>query len=145
MNPSFQETVLELCKKDPRYNPDAYFFLVEALDVTVKEIRKNQPEHGRHVSGKELLNGIKEFALDEFGPLAFTVFAEWGIHATQDFGEIVFNLVEAGRLGKTESDSRDDFKDAFTFQDAFVQPFEPQPMERTAPPRAGTSRRRKRS
>lgn len=142
MNPSFQETVLEICKKDARYNPDAYFFLVEALDVTVKDIRKNQPDHGRHVTGKELLNGIKEYALDEFGPMTFTVFSEWGLHTTQDFGEIVFNLVEAGRLGKTESDSRTDFTDAFDFEEAFLRPFEPQAPE--TPPRHA-SRRRKRA
>ncbi|MDR2849210.1 MAG: hypothetical protein LBW77_01510 [Verrucomicrobiota bacterium] len=129
---SFQEAVLEIVKKDARYDPDAYFFLVEALDATVKDIRKNQPDHDRHVTGKELLAGIKEYALDEFGPMTFTVFAEWGIHATEDFGELVFNLVEAERLGKTDSDSRADFKDAFSFAEAFVRPFEPQlPKTRT--------------
>ena len=144
MNPSYQETVFEICKKDPRYHPDAYFFLVEALDVTVKDIRKNQPDHGRHVTGKELLDGIKEYALEEFGPLAFTVFAEWGIHNTLDFGEIVFNLVESGRLGKTESDSREDFKNGYAFEEAFLRPFEPQQQKppATQPPRS--SRRRKR-
>ena len=142
MNPSFQEAVFEICKKDARYNPDAYFFLVEALDVTVKDIRKNQPDHGRHVTGKELLNGIKEYALDEFGPMTYTVFSEWGFHSTQDFGEIVFNLVEAGRLGKTESDSRADFKDGYDFEEAFLRPFDPQGQER--PPTAA-SRRRKRT
>lgn len=146
MNPSFQESVFELCKKDPRYNPDAYFFLVEALDATVKDIRKNQPDHGRHVSGKELLDGIKEYALDEFGPMAFTVFSEWGVHTTEDFGEIVFNLVESGRLGKTESDSREDFKNVFDFDDAFLKPFEPQPGPETPPPAAlRKARRRKRN
>ena len=145
MNPSYQETVFEICKKDPRYHPDAYFFLVEALDVTVKDIRKNQPDHGRHVTGKELLEGIKEYALDEFGPLTFTVFAEWGIHATLDFGEIVFNLVEAGRLGKTENDSREDFKDGYSFEVAFLHPFEPQQPDEPAAPPARSSRRRKRA
>ncbi len=144
MNPSFQETVFEICKKDPRYNPDAYFFLVEALDVTVKDIRKKQPDHGRHVSGKELLEGSKEVALDEFGPMSFTVLAEWGIHSTQDFGEIVFNLVEAGRLGKTESDSREDFKDGYLFAEAFLQPFEPQLPDPSPEERPRNSRRRKR-
>jgi uncharacterized repeat protein (TIGR04138 family) len=143
MSPSFQDTVAEICKKDPRYQQDAYFFLVEALDVTVKKIRKDQPDHGRHVSGRELLEGIKEYALDEFGPLTHTVFAEWGLHCTQDFGEIVFNLVEAGRLGKTESDSREDFKNAYDFDEAFLMPFEPQAKEPPPPPR--TARRRKRA
>ncbi len=144
MNPSFQETVFELCKKDSRYHPDAYFFLVEALDVTVKDIRKNQPDHGRHVTGKELLNGIKEYALDEFGPMTFTVFAEWGIHKTGDFGEIVFNLVEAGRLGKTDNDSRDDFKDIFDFDEAFLKPFVPQSAEVSPSAEPHAARRRKR-
>ncbi len=144
MNPSYQETVFEICKKDPRYHADAYFFLVEALDVTVKDIRKNQPDHGRHVTGKELLDGIKEYALDEFGPLTFTVFDEWGIHTTLDFGEIVFNLVEAGRLGKTENDSREDFKNGYTFEEAFLRPFEPHQREPPAAPPTRSSRRRKR-
>ncbi|MDD4101511.1 MAG: hypothetical protein PHU80_02620 [Kiritimatiellae bacterium] len=132
---------MDLCKKDPRYNPDAYFFVVEALDSTVKEIRKKQPEHERHVTGKELLEGIRVFALDEFGPLAFTVFAEWGIHSTLDFGEIVFNLVECGRLGKTEKDSREDFKEVFDFEETFVKPFEPQEEKPAA--KASAARRRK--
>ena len=145
MNPSFQETVYEICKKDARYQPDAYFFLVEALDVTVKDIRKNQPEHGRHVSGKELLDGIKVYALDEFGPLTHTVLTEWGVRTTLDFGEIVFNLVEAGRLGKTESDSREDFKGGYDFEEAFLQPFEPQQPPPPAAPPARATRRRKRA
>jgi len=145
MNPSFQETVYEICKKDARYQPDAYFFLVEALDVTVKDIRKNQPDHSRHVSGKELLDGIKVYALDEFGPLTHTVFAEWGVHTTLDFGEIVFNLVEAGRLGKTESDSREDFKNGYDFDEAFLRPFEPQQKEPPATLPSRASRRRKRT
>jgi len=145
MNPSFQETVSEICKKDPRYQPDAYFFLVEALDSTVKDIRKNQPDHGRHVSGKELLEGIKAYAIDEFGPLAHTVFSEWGVHATQDFGEIVFSLVAAGRLGKTEKDSLEDFKNAYDFDEAFRLPFEPQRAETLREAPARTSRRHKRT
>ena len=145
MNPSYQATVFEICKKDPRYHSDAYFFLVEALDVTVKDIRKNQPDHGRHVTGKELLDGIKECALDEFGPLTFTVFAEWGIHTTLDFGEIVFNLVEAGRLGKTENDSLEDFKNGYSFEEAFLRPFEPhqQPSPTSAPAPRSTRRRKR--
>lgn len=125
MNASFQETVLELCEKDRRYHPDAYSFMVEALDATVKDIRKRQPEHERHVTGKELLEGIRDFALDEFGPMAFTLFDEWGIHATRDFGEIVFNLVECGRLGKTDKDSIDDFDGIYDFEETFLKPFEP--------------------
>ncbi len=145
MNPSFQETVSAICKKDTRYHQDAYFFLVEALDDTVKDIRKKQPDHGRHVSGKELLDGIKTYALDEFGPMTYTVLSEWGVHSTQDFGEIVFNLVEAGRLGKTENDSRDDFKNGYDFDEVFLQPFEPQTEAAERARLSHASRRRKRA
>jgi uncharacterized repeat protein (TIGR04138 family) len=69
------------------------------------------------------------------------VFSEWGIHATEDFGEIVFNLVDAGRLGKTETDSRDDFKQVYSFNEVFVKPFEP---HAAAPGPRGSARRRKR-
>jgi uncharacterized repeat protein (TIGR04138 family) len=125
MNPSFRETVIEICQKDSRYQPEAYAFLVEALDATVKTVRKENPEHGKHVSGKELLEGIRTHALTEFGPMTYTVFSEWGVHTTLDFGAIVFNLVEAGRLGKTETDSLEDFRDVFSFDEAFLKPFEP--------------------
>jgi len=125
MNTSFRETVNAICKTDTRYLPEAYAFLVEALDVTVKSVMKDNPAHAKHVSGKELLEGIRTHALAEFGPMAHTVFTEWGIGSTLDFGAIVFNLVEAGRLGKTETDSIEDFRDVFSFEEAFLKPFEP--------------------
>jgi len=125
MNPSFRETVSAICQKDSRYLPEAYAFLVEALDVTVKSVLKDNPEHNtKHVTGKELLEGIRTHALAEFGPMTHTVFSEWGVRTTLDFGEIVFNLVESGRLGKTDSDSIEDFRDVFSFEEAFLKPFE---------------------
>lgn len=125
MKQSFQEIVYKICEKDTRYQPEAYSFLVEALDATMKTIFKDNPEHAKHITGRELLEGIRSHALSEFGPLAYTVFKEWGLQGTQDFGEIVFRLVEAGRLGKTETDSIDDFKNVFDFEEAFLKPFEP--------------------
>ncbi|MCL1920762.1 MAG: hypothetical protein FWG50_06745 [Kiritimatiellaeota bacterium] len=124
MNPSFRETVNVICQKDSRYQPEAYSFLVEALDATVKSVLKDNPEHSKHVTGKELLEGIRAHALTEFGPLAHMVFAEWGVRATIDFGAIVFNLIDAGRLGKTDTDSIEDFREVFSFEEAFRMPFE---------------------
>jgi len=121
---SFREDVEEICRKDGRYQPEAYAFLVEALDSTMKEVFKANPKHGKHITGKELLEGIRAHALAEFGPLTNIVLAEWGVRSTLDFGAIVFNLVEAGRLGKTETDSLEDFKDVFSFEEAFVEPYE---------------------
>ena len=125
MNPSFREIVDAICKMDSRYQPEAYAFLVEALDMTVKEILKETPGHGRHVTGKELMEGLRTYALAEFGPMTCMVFSEWGVSATLDFGNIVFNLIEAGRLSKTETDTLEDFRDVFSFEEAFREPFEP--------------------
>jgi uncharacterized repeat protein (TIGR04138 family) len=125
MKLSFPEIVASICQKDDRYQPEAYAFLIEALDVTLKTLFKENPERAKHLTGKELMEGIRQHALAEFGPMTYTVFHEWGVNTTYDFGEIVFHLVEAGRLGKTETDSKEDFKDLFTFEEAFLKPFEP--------------------
>lgn len=105
----------DLVARDPRYRPDAYRFVFESLDYTLKSLERT----GGHVSGRELLEGIRDFALDQFGGLAGLVFDQWGVRCTGDFGEIVFNLVEAGLMGKTESDSREDFRDVYEFRDVF--------------------------
>ncbi|MFH1093778.1 MAG: Minf_1886 family protein [Candidatus Omnitrophota bacterium] len=101
-------------QKDNRYKIDAYSFVLAALNVTMEALKRNG-----HVSGQELMLGIKDFAIREYGRLARTVFEHWGIKTTEDFGYIVFNMVEAGVLGKTESDSIDDFKEIFDFKKEF--------------------------
>ena len=85
----------------------------------------------QHVSGRELLEGLARFALDQYGPLAKTVLESWGVHRCTDFGEIVFNLIEYRVFSKTESDRREDFADIFDFDDAFVKPF--RPADKTGP------------
>ncbi len=105
----------DLVARDGRYRPDAYRFVFEGLDYTLRSLGRK----GGHVSGRELLEGIRDCALDQFGGLAGLVFEQWGIRCTGDFGEIVFNLVEAGLMGKTESDSREDFRDVYEFRDVF--------------------------
>lgn len=105
----------DLVARDPRYRSDAYRFVFEGLDYTLK----SKGRAGGHVSGRELLEGIRDFALDQFGGLAGLVFDQWGVRCTGDFGEIVFNLVEAGLMGKTESDSREDFRDVYAFSEVF--------------------------
>lgn len=104
----------KMLKKDIRYQREAYNFVFEALDYTLKQIGER-----RHINGGELLDGIRNYALQQFGPLAKMVFNKWGVSRTDDFGEIVFNLVEVGLMGKTEGDSKDDFKDRYDFNDAF--------------------------
>jgi len=108
------ETVEKIVERDGRYKAEAYSFVLEALSYTVKELKAP-----RHVSGGELLKGIKQYAKTQFGPMVCTVFEHWGIKSTEDFGHIVFRLVDAKLLGKTEEDSIEDFKDGYDFKEVF--------------------------
>jgi uncharacterized repeat protein (TIGR04138 family) len=121
---AFMEAVRKLYESDSRFHPDAYVFVRHGLDYTVKRLGKQRAPK-RHVTGKELLDGIREHALQQFGPITMTVLRSWGISQTRDFGDIVFNLVNAGILGKTEDDRKEDFDDGYDFESAFVRPFEP--------------------
>jgi uncharacterized repeat protein (TIGR04138 family) len=122
---NFDEAVELILVRDARYTREAYTFVREALDFTQKLIVKEKRSRIRHVSGQELLDGIRQFALQQFGPMTVTVLAEWGIRSCKDFGEIVFNMVETGLLAKTDRDSRDDFQNGYDFTDAFRKPFWP--------------------
>jgi uncharacterized repeat protein (TIGR04138 family) len=118
--------LLDITKKDPRYSLPAYQFVFEALDFTVNKLGKNPSsprEKERHVTGQELLEGIGTFALQQFGYMARTVLGAWGIKRCEDFGEIVFNLVESGLMGKTESDKKEDFKRGYDFKTFFDDGF----------------------
>ena len=123
---SFEEALARIEAKDPRYHREAYLFVREALDHTQKTIGKDARGRIRHVTGQELLVGIREYALQQFGPMAKTVLEEWGIQGCPDFGEIVFNMVEVGWLAKTEKDSRADFAGGYDFEEAFRKPFLPE-------------------
>jgi uncharacterized repeat protein (TIGR04138 family) len=123
---TFETTLALIVAKDPRYQSEAYLFVKDALDYTQKLVVKSSRDEVRHVSGQELLEGIRAFALTQFGPMATMVFEEWGIRRCEDFGEIVFNMVEIGLLGKTEKDSRADFQNGYDFDSAFRKPFRPE-------------------
>ena len=122
---SFEEALVKIRAKDPRYDRDAYLFVREALDYTQKTIGKDPRGRIRHITGQELLGGIREFALQQFGPMTKTVLEEWGVRRSQDFGEIVFNMVEVEWLAKTDKDSRADFAQGYDFDEAFRNPFLP--------------------
>jgi uncharacterized repeat protein (TIGR04138 family) len=123
---NFDEAVELILAKDSRFARDAYTFVREALDFTQKLAGKEARGGIRHVSGQELLDGIRQFALQQFGPMTATVFEEWGVKRCEDFGEIVFNMVETGLLAKTEKDGRGDFQNGYDFTDAFRKPFWPE-------------------
>jgi len=130
----FSEALDSIVAADPRYHRDAYVFLRDALDFTTKQQKKIKGTTVRHVAGPELLDGVRQYALKEFGPLVITVFDSWGIHSCEDIGHMVFNLIGAGIFGKTEEDSIEDFKNVYDFQDAFVKPFAPVKAIASKPP-----------
>src|SRR6516165_7793386 len=126
----FNTKLEDVVKKHPRYAYEAYEFMFQALNFTQKMLGREPPEDvaesgaagpQHHVSGQELLEGIRVLALREFGFLARTVFHSWGIDRTDDFGEIVFNLVEAELMSKTNEDNREDFRGVYDLDEALVQ------------------------
>jgi len=133
----FSDVVALICKEDARFQRRAYEFVRLGLDHTVKELRKRdaaRAEKSRHVSGRELVEGLRTFALDQFGPMTKTVLNSWGVTRCRDFGDIVFNLIEYKVFSKTDSDRQEDFDAIYDFDDAFVKPFlparRPQPTEK---------------
>ena len=142
----FAEALESLVANDPRYQRDGYIFLRDALDFTTKQQKKIKGVSVRHVSGPELLDGVRQYALKEFGPMVTTVFDSWGIRSSEDIGHMVFNLIAAGVFGKTEEDSIEDFKNVYDFEEVFVRPFAPAkpenakaPAQLPAPPKPATS------
>lgn len=122
----FSEVIELIRKEDPRFEKGAYLFVRQALDYTIRRRdEKEEKSKSRHVSGPELLDGIREYALDQYGPMARTLFAEWKVEVCQHFGEIVFQLVDYGVLGKTDDDKLEDFRDGYDFDEAFLGPFLP--------------------
>jgi uncharacterized repeat protein (TIGR04138 family) len=132
---SFEEALDLLVATDKRFKRDAYLFVRDALEHTRKLVdRENKetrvtqhrgPAPEKHVTGQQLLQGVRELALENFGPMTSMVFEEWGIRACRDFGEIVFAMVEHQLLKKTENDSPADFENGYDFDDAFRKPFLP--------------------
>lgn len=117
---------MSISSKQPprlRYDANAYRFVSMALPYAQKVLNRsftaNMDDESAHISGPELLDGIRQFALENFGLLTLTVFRRWGIQTTDDFGRIVFELIERGELRKTDRDHISDFYSVYDFEDAF--------------------------
>ena len=133
-----QKAFFDLLRQDRRYRAEAYQLVWEALNFAQKELKLGKPQISepletgeevssnkpeRHVSGQELCQAIREYALRQYGMLAKTVLNSWGIHGTGDFGEIVFNLIRIGHMRRTKDDLREDFDDVYDFDTALEQEF----------------------
>lgn len=107
----------DILARDSRYNARAYTLLTDV-------IRCLSGEESKNVSGADILEEFKERALDLYGPMAYTVLTEWGLNCTEDIGEMIFNLVESRRIGKHETDSKEDFVGGYDFKEVFLGPYQ---------------------
>lgn len=127
----FNEVVALIVHEDPRFDRGAYFFVRQGLKATMDKLAGKD---STHVNGRQLSEGLRDHALEQFGPMSFTMLQTWGLRTTEDFGHIVFNLVDHGIFGKTEQDSIEDFRNVFDFDQAFIQPFRPKRLQILAGP-----------
>lgn len=125
----------DLLREDPRYKLEAYQFIRESLQYAHEHLDVIGPlGHGpdddpdedapRHLTGQQLCEACRLYAIDQYGYLAKMVLANWGLHQTSDFGELVYNLIRIEQMRKSESDRREDFDDVYNFDAAFEPQFE---------------------
>jgi uncharacterized repeat protein (TIGR04138 family) len=130
--------IAKLLQEDKRYKIDAYAFVFEALNYAHSQLgmgterqpeAEEEPEEGspreaeRHLTGQQLCEAIRQYALEQYGYMAQCVLNSWGVYSTGDFGEIVFNLIGIGQMRKTTDDQREDFDDVFDFDTGLKQSF----------------------
>jgi uncharacterized repeat protein (TIGR04138 family) len=131
--------IVKLLKEDRRYKIDAYAFVFEALNYAhtrlgmgterPSEEHEDEGEEGesreveKHLTGRQLCEAIRQYALEQYGLMAKCVLNSWGVKSTSDFGEIVFNLIGIGQMRKTPEDRREDFNDVFDFDTELQQGF----------------------
>lgn len=119
----FEAAVRAIWNTDPRIHPDAFVFLRESLDKALEKAKQDELRTSTHVSAAELLDAVRSHALESYGPMAITLFDEWGITCTGDFGWMVFQLIDQGMFGKQDSDQLSDFDDLYSFKETFEAPF----------------------
>lgn len=116
---------MSILRRENKYDGQAYYFLKDSLDFTLKRFSEGKKSQNRHVGGEELLEGFRDYALEQFGPMAATLMEEWGIGECVDVGKMVFQMIEEQVFGKQESDSLEDFEGSFDLLEALRAPFLP--------------------
>ena len=107
--------IAKISEKDGRYSKESFLFILASLEYTLSKLTKR-----RHLTGQELSKSIAEYAREQYGYLAKTVLNNWGLYTTLDYGEVVYLLINGGLMNKTEDDKKEDFADAYDFDDEFV-------------------------
>lgn len=124
----FQRVVEVIFKDDKRYGVGAYVFVRMGLDYTAKEIcaqAVDPSKKGSHVTAAQLVDGLRKFGLETFGPMMAVLLKEWNVKSCADFGQIVFNMIKVGEMSKTDEDKIEDFDGGYDFYEAFERPFLP--------------------
>jgi len=111
-------------QRDTRYAPQAYAFVCDSLAHTLKLLERDKQEDNHHVAGPELLTGFRALALEQFGPMAMVVMREWGVTSSEDVGNMVYNLIDAGYFGRNESDKLEDFSDGISLEEHLTKPYQ---------------------
>lgn len=111
-------SIEQIAAEDGRYMPQAFHFVREALDYKLRQLGEF-----RHLSAEELLDGVRQLALEQFGLMARVVLEQWGVTSTEDVGEIVYLLIDHGLLFKSPEDSKEDFKGVYDFREAFDESY----------------------
>ena len=125
--PTKEKSVQQVVEDLGVYPPEAYAFVQQGLSFTVQKLhgkKKDDPKANRHVSGQNLCDGLRELALNQWGRLARTVLRRWNITCTLDFGRIVFAMVDAGLMQKTDEDTLEDFRNVFDFRAALENEYQ---------------------
>lgn len=121
-----EKRIRTLALRDGRYSLEAFRFLFESLERAIRLAGKEEAEGTeRHLTGREVLAGMRAQGGDLFGPLAAQVWRSWGVRTTLDWGRIVFLLVDEGMLNRRDCDTIDEFRDVFDFDETFVQEYRP--------------------
>ena len=107
--------IAKISEKDGRYSKESFLFILASLEYTLSKLTKR-----RHLTGQELSKSIAEYAREQYGYLAKTVLNNWGLYTTLDYGEVVYLLINGGLMNKTEDDKKEDFADAYDFDEEFV-------------------------
>jgi uncharacterized repeat protein (TIGR04138 family) len=131
---SFPEALDAVISRDTRYDREAYVFVRDALEYTLKKRRKARKDEPPDIPAADLLDGLRLYALKEYGPMTRLVLESWGVHSCEDIGNLVFNLVEVNVFSKTDRDTAAEFRAGFDFEAAFVEPFRPQRKRLSADP-----------
>jgi len=132
MKDNFRETILQIVAEDLRYHAEAYEFISEAINYTAENLGKRASQN-RHINGKQLLEGIADYAIMQFGPMASHVLRDWGITTSTDIGNVVFNMVNRQLLRASDNDSIKDFENGLDFDEVFNKPFTPKEEKRFSP------------